>query len=223
MEKSVNGKTVTDKALAPLALGQLTEGVTLRQLTEAYTAFANSGVLAKGRSYYGVFADNGDVLLENTPEEKRILKKSTAEIMNMLLSGVVEEGTAKNINLKYSIDTAGKTGTSGMDRDRLFVGFTPEVTAGIWTGYNSNGKAVGAQSPNHLQIWDNVMQRITSILSKENGENLPVFPTNSIKRHTYCRATGMLANDLCEHFDEAAVGYFAKGEEPGSYCELHAE
>ncbi len=221
--KKLNGKNVTDKALSPLALGQLTEGITLRELTQAYTAFANNGILAKGRSYYGVFLDNGDVLLENSPEEKRIYKRSTAQMMNMLLSGVVEEGTAKSIALKYSIDTAGKTGTSGMDRDRLFVGYTPYCTAGIWTGYEGKEVAVGSQSPNHLQIWDTVMEGITNILSKDNGEQLPSFATNEIKQYLYCKQTGMLANDMCEIIGEAKLGYFIKGNEPKVYCKIHEE
>lgn len=220
---TLNGNKVTDKALSPLALGQLTEGLTLRELTQAYTAFANQGILAKGRSYYGVFLDNGDVLLENAPEEKRIYKTSTAQIMNMLLSGVVEEGTAKSIALKYSIDTAGKTGTSGMDQDRLFVGYTPYCAAGIWTGYDGKEHPVGAQSPNHLQIWDKVMQKITNILSYNDGEELPFFVTNELKQCMYCKQTGMLANDMCELSGDAELGYFIINNEPKDYCKMHRE
>ena len=222
-EREYDGKTVTDKALSPLALGQLTDGVSLRELTQAYTAFSNNGVLCKGRSYYGVFTNNGDVLLENTPSEKRIYKKSTAEIMNMLLSGVCEEGTAKSITLKYTVDTAGKTGTSSRDKDRLFIGYTPYCTAGIWTGYESGEYSVGSQDPSHIKIWDTVMQKVTNRLSSTDSEQLPGFSSSEIKQYMYCKKTGMLANDICELSGDAELGYFAVLDKPKAYCELHGE
>ena len=68
-----NGGQVSDLAPSPLALGQLSYGVSLRTLTDAYTVFSGEGKLEKGRSYIAVYDKNGKLLIDNKAEEKRIL------------------------------------------------------------------------------------------------------------------------------------------------------
>lgn len=151
---------LADKNPSPLALGQLTSGIPLRKLTEAYGAFTDRGMTRNARTYISVFSGSGELLLENVKKEKRVMKIETAANMIDMLRGVVDKGTAKGIGLKEIVDTAGKTGTSGGDFDRLFIGFTPYYTAGIWCGYTSSKVPIGSNSPSHLNIWDEVMKRI---------------------------------------------------------------
>ena len=128
-EINSKGECVTDLAESPLALGQLTHGVSLRKLTEAYGAFANDGVLCGGKSYHCVIDSNGTEILSKGIEKKQLFSKSCAQVMTAMLKNVVDYGTAKQIRIKESIDTAGKTGTSGGDLDRLFIGYTPYFSA----------------------------------------------------------------------------------------------
>ena len=120
--KSLGKGEISDIGVAPLALGQLSEGMSLRQLTEAYTVFPRGGELTKAKTYYAVFSYDGSLIVSPTEEIKRVYKASTAKIVTALLDGVTNSGTASSIRLKEQVDTAGKTGTSGSDRDRLFVG-----------------------------------------------------------------------------------------------------
>lgn len=212
---------VTDLALAPLALGQLSDGVSLRKLTEAYTVFPSEGKMTKGRSYIAVFDSDGNLLIENGKEEKVIADKMSARVMNQLLVNVVENGTASKISLGELYDTAGKTGTSSNDKDRLFIGYTPYYTAGIWCGYPDNSKSVGNHGKNHLSIWDEVMKEIHEIKIAEDYKH---FSTSGLVSSAFCLDSGELYSEDCLYDARASrlsYGYFIKGTEPREECHRH--
>ena len=220
------GNRITDLAPAPLALGQLSRGIGLRELTEAYTVFAANGVLNKGRSYIKVADSSGKTILENKPEAKRIYKKETAEIMNQLLMNVTDSGTAKSITLGSMVDTAGKTGTSGGNLEKLFVGYTPYFAAGIRCSYNDNKTPVGSVYPSHLAVWDAVMIKIHSLLVDEHSENIKSFSTDGLVYEPYCMDSGELFSSSCmldPRGNRLEYGYFTKDNRPSELCRTHVE
>lgn len=218
-----DGSRLTDLAISPLALGQLTYGVTLRKLTEAYTVFPSYGVLNKGRSYIAVYDNKGELILDNNASSERIFSDSSAKIMNMMLSEVTGSGTAKAIKLKNQVQTAGKTGTSGDDKDRLFVGYTPYITAGIWCGYERGDKSIGAVSKSHITIWDEVMSRIHErILDKERP--IEKFSKDGLVRAAYCKDSGKLYSAECmldARGCRMEYGYFRPSDVPRERCDIH--
>ena len=218
-----NGRVLTDLAESPLALGQLTYGISLRKLTEAYTVFPNEGELSKGRSYIAVYDSDGNFLIENTSESKRIYTKECARIMNQLLSLVTEFGTAKAITLDEIIDTAGKTGTSAGDKDRLFIGYTPYYTAGIWCGYSNQNRSVGTQSITHLEIWDRVMKSVhASTLNIDYS--LDSFSTEGLEYLPFCKDSGEIYTEKCmldPRGERIDFGYFTADNKPHDYCSRH--
>lgn len=223
-EVKSDGRVVTDMAEAPLALGQLTHGVSLRRVTESYNVFPNAGVLPTGSSFYGVFDKNGELVLEGSNSKKVVFRTDTAKIMNQLLMEVVQEGTAKQIMLKSIVDTAGKTGTSGGDQDRLFIGYTPYYTAGIWCGFSGGNNSVGINSPNHLQIWDSVMSEIhNKLIFDKYDEDVKSFDTSNLIVQPYCSISGCLPNENCEMYDEVIIkyGYFSAGNSLTKVCDKH--
>ncbi len=218
-----NGEKYTDLASAPLALGQLSFGATLRDMTNAYTSFYD-GNYHKSRTYLAVYDSLGNLLLENKEEKSYVFSEQNAAIMTQLLQNVVSFGTANKINLKYSIDTAGKTGTSGEDRDRWFIGYTPYYTAGIWCGYPERDGSVGDIAPTHLEIWDAVMRKIHREVFNQ-GESIKNFEIPyGVVRAQYCRDSGKLFCDTCSHDprgSRASTGYFLKSNMPRTYCDRH--
>ena len=223
-KSAVNGEVISDLNKSPLALGQLSYGVSLRKLTEAYNAFPNEGVLCSGRSYSEVYDRDGNIIINKEVEKKRIYSEETAQIINQLLSGVVYDGTARQIKLKETVDTAGKTGTSGNDFDRLFIGYTPYFTAGIWCGFGQNGKAVGQNSPTHLQIWDSIMREVHDSLVLDNyDDRTESFNTNALTVAPYCSKSGLMPTEWCEHDDEAEIklGYFGSKKTSETECDYH--
>ena len=222
-KKDKNGKTLTDLAPSPLAFGQLTNGVSLRKLTEAYGSLANEGILKTASTYIAVTDNKDEVILENPRNEKRVFKESTAKIMTQLLRGVTEDGTAKSLTLKKYIETAGKTGTSSGNRDKLFVGYTPYYTAGIWCGYDNGTDSVGALSKSHLKIWDEVMLNVHADII--NSEEDPLtFSTEGLVYRPFCMDSGKLFSDACKYDarqSRIAYGYFAPDNAPSTLCDRH--
>ncbi len=218
------GNTVTDLAPAPLALGQLSEGVSVRAMTNAYGALADGGMYHKGRSYALVLDGQGRVLLENKPSASRAFRPAVASVMTQLLRGVTEEGTAKALTLPRMIETAGKTGTSGNGQDKWFVGYTPYLVAGIWCGYPDGKTAVPPKAQDaHLAVWDAVMKRLHSRYVEEGGNR--TFPLDRhVKAAAYCADSGCLSSDACRRDARGArirIGYFERGTEPHESCQTH--
>ncbi len=218
-----NGKVITDLAPSPLALGQLSIGIPLRDLTHAYTVFSGGGELSSGRSYVAVYDHNGELLIDNPQEVKRVFSKECAQIMNQLLMRVTESGTAKAITLDGLVDTAGKTGTSARDMDRLFVGYTPYYTAGIWCGFPDKSREVGTQSITHLEIWDAVMKKIheDTLGTLESYES---FSTEGLEYLPYCKDSGEIFSEACEHDPRGhrmEYGYFIPTDKPSEDCKTH--
>ncbi len=219
-----DGRVLTDVAEAPLALGQLTQGISLRKLTECYNVFPNNGVMSIGKSYLNVISSSGDVILKNESTDKYIFKPSTAQIMNQMLMNVVSDGTARQVTLKNYVDTAGKTGTSSMDTDRIFVGYTPYCTAGIWCGYSKGSISIGPNVPGHLKIWDDIMIRVHNELFLDKySDQILDFDTGETVLSKYCSESGMRITDKCitDSQENLKYGYFDRYNLPKEYCKNH--
>ena len=130
-----------DRDYAPLALGQLTNGVTVREMAQAYTPFVNSGTFTRARSYTHIMATNTSdeeptMFLENLPKTKSALKEDVAYNMADMMENAVAAGTGVDARLR-NMAVGGKTGTTSDDKDRYFVGFTPYYVCAVWTGYDN--------------------------------------------------------------------------------------
>ncbi len=224
-ETVIDGRRYTDIAAAPLALGQLTYGVSLRRLTEAYTLFPREGELEYGKSYYSVYSADGELILDNSARRtERILKPETARIMNKMLSLVTESGTASAVTLDGTVDTAGKTGTSGGDRDRLFIGYTPYYTAGIWCGYPEKNASIGSLPKSHVVIWDEIMTEIHARCI--DGEISRSFSEEGLLYLPYCKDSGDIPTEICgldPRGERVEYGYFTRESAPSAHCTRHVE
>ena len=111
--------------------------------------------------YFKVTNANGEVILDNTAKQQRVISRESAAIMTKLLECVVDSGTANGlITLNKNISVAGKTGTTQNNFDRLFVGYTPDLLCGAWFGYEYP-KSLNQFGGNFAAVfWDDVMTQI---------------------------------------------------------------
>ena len=131
-----------DYAYAPLALGGMTYGVTVREMCQGYQIFGNGGVFNKPYTYNRVETDDGEVLLEHVPENEQAISPDTATIMNKLLQTVTSRGTGIEVHEVTdrwrSTQLFSKSGTTDNNKDAYFAGGSPYYVAALWMGYDSN-------------------------------------------------------------------------------------
>ena len=214
----VSTPSANDCDWAALGLGQLNYGITLRELTTAYTALADGGVYHPYRSYYRVTDSEGKILLSREDESERILSPETAAIMTKLLEGVVENGTSSAVTLQNLCACAGKTGTTQNDHDRWFVGYTPSLICGVWCGYEYPEALVGRNLCTN--IWNTVMRRIVA----EKGEKREFEMPATVLQANFCRDSGKLLSAVCQkdpRGNRAQTGWFTASTLPHSFCKCH--
>ncbi len=223
----VNGARgeLSDKAAAPLALGQLSHGVTMREMNAAFGSFANGGRYEKPRTYLAVYDAKGELLLRNERAENRVWSEQTAYIMTKMMSEVVDWGTAHRLTIKETVDTAGKTGTSGGDKDKWFVGYTPYYVASFRCGID-DGTALPAGTVAHLTVWDEVMKAVHRV-KLAPGEDVRGFEMpEGIVTAEYCRDSGMVPTEACRkelRGSRTEIGIFKAGTVPYETCNRHVE
>lgn len=148
-----------DKDYAPLALGGLTNGVSVLDMTSLYATIPMNGKYKEPYYYTYVEDAYGDVLFSNVDlEGVFVYSEKTADTMESLLRDVVEYGTG--VNAQLSIDTYGKTGTSNDTKDQWFCGYDAYYTAAVWCGYDTAQTIPVTDENVAVQIWHDVMQGI---------------------------------------------------------------
>ena len=193
----------------PLALGS--SAVTLADLTSAFAVFDNHGVKLGPVSILSITDSAGRVLYENDTMPEQVIKPETAYLITYLLEGVIEHGTgwkARELNRP----AAGKTGTTNDYRDAWFVGYTPNLVAGVWVGYDDQAsigrKETGARAA--LPIWIEFMKKAHS---DRNAEDFPVQDGIIFKQID--PKNGLLSTERCHNAIREA---YLPGTEPRQFC-----
>lgn len=204
------GITSDLKPYMSLALGAFE--VTLKEMVEAFTVFANYGVRVNSYFIRSICDLNNNIIEENFPERKQVVEKETAFIMNYLLQGVVRSGTGWRARA-LPAPVGGKTGTTNDFTDAWFIGFTPTLTVGVWVGFDQK-KSLGeemtgaeAASPIFVKFMENYLNKYP----ETNKFRVPsgVYMINIDKY------TGKLLTPDCLYpLNEA----FLPGTEPIEFC-----
>jgi penicillin-binding protein 1A len=152
---------------ASMALGGLDNGVTPLQMASAFGAFANLGTYIKPVAILKVEKMDGVILEQAVAKQQQVMKATTASLITDMLESVVESGTGTGAQLSRPV--AGKTGTTDEGKDLWFVGYTPELVAAVWIGYDqpeAMPQAYGGTYP--TRIWQEIMSRALSGTTVKN-------------------------------------------------------
>lgn len=200
-----------------LALGGITNGVTTLELTAAYATIANGGTYTEPRLYTQVLDHDGNVLLDNTPQTRTVLKVTTAFLLTDAMQDVITSGTGTAVNFG-TMPIAGKTGTTNDDRDMVFAGYTPYYTCVTWGGFDDNS----VQDYNRYErtLWRNIMERI-----HEGLEYKEFTRPEGLTAVSVCTKSGKLPIEgVCDTDPRGSMvttEYFANGTVPTEYCDHH--
>ncbi len=225
---TASGTVLSDVDLAPLALGGMTYGVTVRDMASAYATFAAGGVYHESRTYLRVLDSEGNEILSNDDNSAVLLKESTAVILTRMLEDVVDVGTAANkVSLDKKIPVAAKTGTTTDTKDLYFVGYTPYYTAAVWTGYDQPKTWNHADTSISIKIWDAVMNRVHQkyLDAADAGTPLKDFgESGRVVEVEVCRDSGLLPSAACSldpRGDRLIKSYFDRDNVPTATCDRH--
>lgn len=213
-ERKKNGKILSDVGLAPIALGGLTDGVTVLDMCAAYCVFPNGGKYIEPSLYTKVLDSDGNVILEHKAKEQIAISETTAESVISMLTDAVNGGTGTAARIS-GMRVAGKTGTTSSNNDRWFVGFTPYYVGAVWFGYDEPASLRGF-SPNPAAVaWRKVMTPVHKNL--ENKKFL-VDEEDGVYSIMLCAQSGMRATPSCRKLTSKK---YKKSDAPEKLCTEH--
>jgi penicillin-binding protein 1A len=136
-------------------------------MTGAYCTFANHGVWTEPTFILRIEDKKGNVLYTHKPRVVQAMNDQTAYVMTYMLKGVIENGTGSRLTYKYHITNpvAGKTGTTQSNSDGWFIGVTPQLVTGVWTGcedrdFHFRSTRLGEGANTALPIFALYMRRV---------------------------------------------------------------
>lgn len=194
-----------------LSLSLGTSEVTLQEITSAFCTFANYGIKTTPYSVIMIKDASGNILEQDFPIEQPVLSEQTTYIMTNLLKGVVKNGTGYAARA-LGRPCAGKTGTSNDYRDAWFIGYTPDLSCGVWIGYDDH-RIIGEKQTGGViacPIWTDFMEQ-----ALQNSAAADFKIPSKIKQVKIDYKSGLLAPpDWPNPFLESYVA----GTEPNNYA-----
>jgi penicillin-binding protein 1B len=183
------------------------------EIAQAYTVFPNGGTVRPLRAIARLVSGGRDVPVES-PAPKTVARADTTYLVTNMMRSVLNEGTGAGARgAGFTLDGAGKTGTTNDLRDAWFVGFTPELLTVVWVGLDDNQPLGLSGSQAALPMWAAFMSRALA-----GRPNVSFQQPDGISLLEIDRDTGKLAGPLCPRiFTEA----FIQGTEPAEICALH--
>ncbi|MBI4125464.1 MAG: PBP1A family penicillin-binding protein [Deltaproteobacteria bacterium] len=180
------------------------------ELAQAFAVFPNRGLRTRALSIIHVTTSEGDVLEKETLKIQRAFDEAPIALVTSAMQGVMERGTAAAVRaFGFHGKAAGKTGTTSDYRDAWFAGFTPDLLALVWTGFDDNTPIEMSGARAALPIWSAFMKKVA-------GESTAAFTfPKEIVQVAIDPETGGLATRQCPvTFTE----YFIEGTEPTELC-----
>jgi penicillin-binding protein 1B len=184
------------------------------QVASAYTLFANGGTIRAPNPISRIVSAGKDVPIQvDAPRE--VSRPDTTFLVTNMLRSVINEGTGAGARAAgFTLDAAGKSGTTNDLRDAWFVGFTPELLTVVWVGLDDNQPVGLTGTQAALPIWTSFMMRALA-----GRPSVTFEPPDGITFAEIDRDTGKLAVPGCPRtFREA----FISGTEPLEICHLHS-
>lgn len=189
-------------------------------MAAAFGVFPNHGVYVEPNAIVRIEDKDGNIIEENMPTQREVLSEATAFLMTSMLEGVVNGGTGSHVRDFFQLPAAGKTGTTQEFADAWFVGFTPQLSAAVWVGFdnkivrfkNWDGQGGRAAAP----LWGRFMKYVYE--DPNIGMPLEYFVRpNSVLEETICTETKQLATEYCP---KTMTEYFTPKTLPGR-CNKH--
>jgi penicillin-binding protein 1B len=189
--------------------------VTPIEVAQAYAVIANQGLKAVVRGANKVVDRQGQIIERRPLAVERVVSPEAAYLVTHLMEGVIDRGTGQGVrDLGFTRPAAGKTGTTNDARDAWFAGFTPDLVAVVWVGFDDGEplRLTGAEAA--VPMWTDFIRRATAAAPPSAFH--PPAGVALVRIDPY---TGGIATARCP---ETLVEAFWRGQEPTAPCPLHS-
>jgi penicillin-binding protein 1B len=195
----------TEENHIALAIGGTSTGVTVEENVNAYVTFANYGTFVDAYLIEKIVSNDGQVIYEHQSDPVPVFSPQTSYLMIDMMRDVIRGGTASSLRsyLKFQADWAGKTGTSENQQDSWFVATNPNVTFGVWMGYDTPAPLQStyrglSYSKRTQLLWAQLMNSAYDVnpqlIAPNNRFNMP----GGIVRRAYCTVSGLTPSNACQ-------------------------
>jgi penicillin-binding protein 1A len=192
------------------------------EMIAAYTAFANVGSRTVPNPIVRVEDKKGNILEHSVVQTLPVLETNVASTMNQALQGVIRYGTAHSavIGGGFTLPAGGKTGTTSDYHDVWFIGFTKDLVAGVWMGFDNPQKIMANAQGGRLAApaWTQMM---IDIYQRRPAPGDWEFPADSMVAVEVDKTNGLRATPFCPA-NLRETRYFVKGTEPKEFCPIHS-
>ena len=200
------------KAYPSIALGVFE--ATPYEIATAYTLFPNGGMMRSLQHISRIITGGKDVLKKNPVVARQVSQPDTTFLVTNMMRSVLNEGTAAAArSMGFTLDAAGKTGTTNDLRDAWFAGFTPELLTVVWVGFDDNQPVGLSGARAALPIWTQFMKNALA-----GRTSVPFTVPDGIAFAEIDAETGKLATSLCPKVIRES---FIAGTEPHEVCDVH--
>ncbi|KEO79224.1 transglycosylase domain-containing protein [Paenibacillus polymyxa] len=195
-------------------LGGLSKGVSVEELTAAYGTIPNMGVYNAPHLISKITDANGKIVYEFKPQTRRVYSQQTAFLMTDMLKTVISDprGTGKRLQNAFksygAIDIAGKTGTTQNFGDVWFMGYTSDVTLGVWAGYRQQVNTLSQEGHSRAQsVWALIMNEAVKD-QPELFKNKHFIQPEGVVRVTVSSLTGKLPGRYSRQSGQLVTDWF---------------
>ena len=197
------------------ALGSL--DMSVEESVDAFSSLANNGMFADSYMIETITGPDGEVVYQHEVEPIRVWEDSTAYLTSEILENVFREGSAYYISDYYdqvsgTYDWAGKTGTTDSFVDSWFTAYNPEVTLGVWMGYDQRIPQVYEtyqEERHHIYAWREFASRLSEVNPELMGANQFRSQPSSVSQVRFCALTMELESDCDTLYDRVITGLVA--------------
>lgn len=185
------------------------------ELARTYAVFASDGIQPYPLSLKDVVDEKGGFLVGRHMEIESVLSPGEAYLITSMLESAVKNGTGRSL-ARYGIDfpVAGKTGTTNNYRDAWFVGYTPDLLALVWVGFDNNDPIYATGGSAALPIWADLVSAIPGYVSGNGFVVPPDVVKLKVCRESGQRAAGFKCPDVYEE-------YYLETNLPDGTCPIH--
>jgi penicillin-binding protein 1B len=206
------GVGAVPKAYPSIALGVFE--ATPYEIATAYTLFPNGGAIRPLKHLLKIVSGGKDVTRDKDGQPRRVARPDTTFLVTNMMRSVLNEGTAASARGQgFTLDAAGKTGTTNDLRDAWFAGFTPDLLTVVWVGFDDNQPVGLSGARAALPIWTQFMK--TALAGRAS---VPFDVPEGITFVNIDAGTGKLATPFCPKVINES---FIAGTEPTQICDVH--